>query len=152
MKSDFVLLSLCFFTLAIGGAVEELAPKFIGVGFPVLLSASVFHACRRSLPAMVVFVVAAGAAEDALCSLPPFTSIAFFALAAAAARWLGHAAAVAFLAYPLYQLWLWTWCSGLDGGLFGRLLVSVPVGGIAVVLLWPLLAWLERRGALNGRE
>lgn len=150
MKSDIVLTFLLFFTLALGGAMEELAPKILGVGFPVLLTAAMFHAPRRSLATMAIFVIAAGAMEDALSGLPLFSSIAFFALAASAARWLGHSVVTAMLAYPAYQVWLWTCCSGLDAGLFNRLLVSVPVGLAAIGVLWPVFGWLEERGALNG--
>lgn len=152
MKNDFVLIFLLFFTLAVGGALEELAPKMLGVGFPVLLTAAVFHAPRRPLATMAIFVIAAGAMEDALSGLPPFSSIAFFALAASAARWLGHSVITALLAYPAYQVWLWACCSGLDAGLFNRLLVSIPVGIAAVGVLWPLFGWLEGRGALDGRR
>lgn len=151
MKSDFVLMALGFFTLAIGGAAEEMLPKILGVGFPVLLTAALFHAPRRSVAAMAFFVVAAGAVEDAISGLPLFTSIAFFALAASAVRWLGQAPATAALAFPVYQIWLWMWCSKLEGGLFTRLLVALPVGAFAQFVLWPFFAWLEERGALDGR-
>ena len=40
MKKDIVQLVIAFFTLVFGGATEELAPKTLGVGLPVLLSAA----------------------------------------------------------------------------------------------------------------
>ena len=91
MKTDFIKLVLALIVLVIGGAAEEILPKVAGVGWPVLMASSLFFAMRRGVPEMVMFAIAAGAFEDALCSLPAATSSSFF-LAAAALIKGGHAA------------------------------------------------------------
>ena len=70
MKSDFVQFVIALLVLAFGGAVEELAPKVLGVGVPVLLIASVFFATRRTPFVALLFALAAGAVEDSLSGLP----------------------------------------------------------------------------------
>ena len=82
MKSDFAKIVYCAAILAAGCAAEELLPKFLGAGFPVLLAATVFLSARSGIFAAVAFAIAAGAAEDAVSSLPVATSACFFTLAA----------------------------------------------------------------------
>ena len=137
--------------LVFGGAAEELLPKVLGVGFPVLLSASLLMAARRPVLDAVLFVVAAGALEDALCGLPAATSIGFFVLAAAACRvpWLTLPGLV--LAFPLYQAWLWLWLPVLNGSIFNRLLLAFPFGAVTAVVTGLLLIWLERKAVLHAK-
>ena len=51
--------------------------------------------------------------------------------------------------YPLFQLWLWLWVSGLSGGIFGRVLVSFPVGLMTAFATSVVLVWLDRKGAVG---
>ena len=46
MKSDIVQIVLALLVLVIGGSAEDILPKIAGVGFPVLMSATVFIASR----------------------------------------------------------------------------------------------------------
>ena len=137
--------------LVFGGAAEELLPKVLGVGFPVLLAAALFLSARRSLPSALLFAVAAGALEDALCGLPAVTSIGFFTLAALACRlpwtsWTGAA-----LAFPLYQAWLWLWLPALNGSIFNRLLLAFPFGAVTAVATGFVLVWLERKAVIDAK-
>ena len=149
MKSEIVQLVIALGTLVFGGAMEELMPKFAGVGFPVLLMASVFMASRRGIWQMFMFAAAAGAMEDALSSLPWATSLSFFCIVAAFARtteleWGAYA-----FAYPLYQLWIRMWSANLAGGIFGRFLLAIPVGlATAFCVRW-VLRYFERKGAVD---
>ena len=70
MKSDFAKIVYCAAILAAGCAAEELLPKFLGAGFPVLLAATVFLSARSGIFAAVAFAIAAGAA-------PPNEKVAF---------------------------------------------------------------------------
>ena len=76
MKSDLARLAFATIALFAGAAAEELLPKAVGVGVPVLLSLSLYADCRWPSARAVLFAVAAGAMEDAVCSLPAATSIA----------------------------------------------------------------------------
>ena len=84
MKTEVVQFVFAALVLVFGGAAEELLPKVLGVGFPVLLSATLLVSARASAPAALLFALAAGALEDALCGLPAATGIGFFTLAALA--------------------------------------------------------------------
>ena len=61
MGNDIAQLTLSLLVLIFGAGLEELLPKFFGVGFPVLLCAAMYFACRRSASRMVLFAIAAGA-------------------------------------------------------------------------------------------
>ncbi len=149
VKAEFIQITLALMVLVFGGAAEELLPKVAGVGFPVLMSATVFFAMRRSSLPMVLFAIAAGGMEDALCSLPLMTSVSFFLALAALARWSSFPHGALVMAYPLYQLWLWIWTGGANGGLYGRALVALPFGLATALATWAVLSWAERRAAVD---
>lgn len=151
MRTDAARIAIAFFALVFGGAAECLLPRFFGVGLPFLLAASLAVAERRPLSRMVLFALAAGAAEDSLSGLPFATSAAFFVLAAAAVKRSGAHLAVASLAYPVYQLWLWLWTAPPGGVVFGRFLAAVPAGLVTALAVPPVLVFLERKAALDGR-
>lgn len=150
MKNEAVQFLAALIALVLGGAAEELLPKVAGVGFPVLMAASVFMAMRRRAPDAVMFAVAAGALEDALSGLPPATSSSFFLAVAALARWSDFPHGALVMAYPVYQGWIWIWTMGqLAGGVYGRTLVAVPAGLVTALATWAALAWMERRAAAD---
>ena len=136
-------------TLCLGAGAEELLPKMLGVGFPVLLVLSQIIAVRRQLVAAVLFAVAAGAVEDSLCSLPYMTSISFFLLAALLVRRAEIPLAASVFTYPAYQIWLSAWTVGLGGGVFVRILLALPVGVVTAIAAGWLLQAAERRAALG---
>ena len=68
MISDVVQFVVFLLVLVPGVAAEEMLPKVLGVGFPVLLMSVQFVSLRLPLPPSVLFAVAAGAAEDAVCA------------------------------------------------------------------------------------
>ena len=149
MKSDVVQLVLALLALVTGAALEELLPKALGVGFPLLLAAAVYAGARRRAAFALAFAAAAGAAEDALSALPLATSVSFFPLAAVAAMRLGRAVPVALVAYPCYQLWLWVWLADLNGSVFLRVLASVPVMALTAWAAFAALARAERGAAAD---
>ncbi len=151
MKSDVVQFAFAFLVLVFGGAAEELFPKFLDVGFPFLLMASVFLAPRRTMFTAVLFAVAAGSVEDAISSLPVATSVSFFTLAALVVRTAHLSYAVMGVVHPIYQIWLWMWRLDADGGVFGRVLVSILTGPVAALAAILFLVWLERRAAIGER-
>ncbi len=149
MKKDFVELAIGLMALIVGGAAEELLPKFAGVGLPFLLMATLYLAMRRRPAGFFIFAVASGAMEDSLCSLPFATSIAFFTLAAAFLHWAHLERCTFAFAFPAYQLWLRMWTGSLHGGVFARFLVSIPAGAVAAGIAYLALTWLDRKGALD---
>ena len=147
MKTEIVQIVSAALVLVFGGAAEELLPKVLGVGFPVLLSAALLVSIRRpALPALV-FAVAAGALEDALCGLPAATGVGFFTLAAVACRVPILQLRALGLGYPLFQAWLWL--PALNGSVFTRLLLSLPIGALTAGATGLALAWLERKAVLD---
>lgn len=140
---------LALLALVVGCAAEELLPKFAGVGFPILMCTTVFIATRRRISLSVCFAIAAGAAEDSLCGLPPVTSISFFLAVSALARWgeFPHGALV--MAYPVYQCWLRLWAGPVCDGVFYRMLVAVPMGLVTAFATWAVLTFVERRAAID---
>ena len=149
MKKDLVQLSIAFFALVFGGALEELLPKFAGAGFPVLLMSVVYVASRRSVATVFLFAIAAGAMEDALSALPFATSLAYFVLVAAFVKATGLVESAFAFSFPVYQLWLRMWSANLNGGVFGRFLVSIPLGLATAVAVWAVLRLVERKGAVD---
>ena len=135
-------------TLVLGAGAETLLPKFLGVGFPVLMSAVQFVAARRNAPAATLFAIAAGAMEDALSGLPAATSPSFFLALAAFSRWSGMAGAAAVMSYPVYRLWLMVWTGGRGGG-FMQVLASVPIGVATACAVGLVLGWAEGKAALD---
>ena len=100
MRNSFLALAFSLVVLCLGAGAEELLPKALGVGFPVLLMAAQVVAVRWSLAAAMVFAVAAGGLEDALSSLPPMTSVSFFLLAVALVRRSDLPLAASLRTYP----------------------------------------------------
>lgn len=149
VKSEIVQFVFCLIVIVLGGAAEELSPKFLGVGFPFLLSSAICLAPRCTIPVLVLFSVAAGAAEDALSGLPMVTSASFFLVCAALSRISVVPQETHFFAYPLYQLWLNLWDSGLNGGIFGRLFIAMPVGILTMIFMRLVLTWAERKAAVG---
>ena len=150
MKKDIVQLVIAFFTLVFGGAAEELAPKTLGVGLPVLLSAAVYFARRRTPLVGMLFAVAAGAAEDALSGLPYALSVSYFAAVAGLMRGFKLSVGFAVPAYCLYQVWLWIWLGqSLVGGVFLRMLMALPVGVAVRAATHAALYWIDRKAAVD---
>ena len=149
MANDLSQLALSVLVLIFGAAVEELAPKFFGVGFPALLCSAMYFAPRRSAPRAVLFAIAAGAVEDAVSSLPAMTSVSYFLIVALLSRWSGLPRGMAAFAFCGYQAWLCAWVGGLQGGLFWRMLFSLPAGAVAAVAVAAVLAWAERKAAID---
>ena len=148
MRNDFLSLMFAVVVLCVGAGVEEMLPKFLGVGVPALLAASLVMSVRRPVEA-VLFAIAAGAVEDALSSLPAMTSVSFFLMAAGLVRRAPLQRAAAILAYPAYQVWLAAWTGGMGGSVFGRVLVAMPVGAAAVFAAEWLILLAERRAAIG---
>lgn len=149
MKSEIVQFVMALLTLVVGCAAEELLPKVAGVGFPILMSASVFFATRRRVVPAICFALAAGAAEDALSGLPPATSASFFLAVAALAKWSEFPHGALVLAYPVYQGWLRLWGGAAVDGVYYRVLIAVPFGMVTAFATWLVLAWVERRAAVD---
>lgn len=149
MRSKAVQLVFAVVALFTGAAAEELLPKALGVGFPVLLAFSLFANVRGPSAKAVLFAVAAGAMEDAICSLPWATSIGFFSALALASRWSKAPTAFVPIAFPCFQLWLWLWRPDLNGSVFSRFLVAIPVGLATAAAAFPLLRWAERTVAID---
>lgn len=150
MKRDLVQLVLAFFALSFGGAVEELAPKFGGVGIPLLLSAAAYCAVSRPPLTGMLFAVAAGAAEDALCGLPYALSVSFFVAMAGLLRGFKLPLFCAAPAFGLYQIWLWIWFgNSLNGSVFLRFCTAIPVGVLTLAAVCAILLWLDGKAAVH---
>ena len=147
MRSDLLQLVFLFLALAAGAGCEELLPKVLGIGCPVLLTLTLLQSVRGSRTTAVAFAVAAGALEDALCSLTPMVSVSYFLMAAALVRRTGHPAVFVLLAYPAYQLWLVLWTAHLN--VFSRVLLSVPVGGLTAACVAFLFSSCLRKAGLD---
>lgn len=142
-----ILLFLQVFLL--GGSLEEMLPKYFGIGLP-LLFASLFHFSSRSSSFLLVaFALAAGAMEDALSALPLMTSGSFFVLSALFFHFVRLPWFVAGCSYSCYQLWLGLWLPDLGGEIFLRLFVALPIGMLTFFALTLLLGSLERRFGIN---
>lgn len=131
--------------LLLGGALEEALPRVCCVGFPILLTAALVLGSLRTCAEAVLLAVLAGTLEDALSALPLATSASFLILIALGARLVPAVKTLAFIAYPLYQLWLVVWTTLPAAELWTRLLVSVPVSALTVALVAPLVCACERR-------
>ena len=151
MISDVIQFVVFLLILVPGVAAEEMLPKVLGVGFPILLTSVQFVSLRLPLPPSVLFAVAAGAAEDAVCSLPPMTSGSFFLLAALLARWSRLPWLTAVLVAAGYQAWLAVWMVGLGGGVFVRILVALPIGLVTALSVHAALSWTWRKAAIDER-
>ena len=149
MRNSPLQLVFALLTLVLGAAAEELLPKPLGVGFPVLLAAVQFWAMCGFPLSMTLFALAAGAVEDSLSSLPVMTSASYFLAVAAVVRWSELPRGAIVLTYPLYQLWLWMWIPSLQGNAFHRILVALPIGLAAMFVVWAALAAVKRGGAID---
>lgn len=149
MGNDIAQLTLSILVLVVGAGLEELLPKFFGVGFPVLLCACVYFSSRRSTTRAALFAIAAGAVEDAISSLPAMTSVSYFLVAASLSRWSGFPRCTAAFAFLGYQAWLWAWIGTLHGGIFARMFLSLPVGALTAVVTAAVLAWAGRKAAID---
>lgn len=147
-KSDIHILVFAAMTLVLGGALEELLPRFCGVGFPVLLAVSDTGAARRSFFAAVLFAAVAGAFEDALSGLPALTGVVFFILAVLLVRSARFGRFASALTFPLCQIWTWLWVSDVGGSVFVRLLVAAPLGLVTSYVADIVIRFVERRFAL----
>ncbi len=135
-----------------GACAEEFAPKFLGVGFPVLLVSALYLAPARQLVTSVLLALAAGAIADALSALPLMTSASFFVLAAIAIRsTLGRNILLSALAYPLYEIWLALWSVSAEGSVFMRVFLAVPIGFATAGVVHLALGWLERKAAVDAQ-
>lgn len=150
MKKDIVHLVYALLALVLSCAAEELAPRVLGVGVPVLLSSAVYCALNRKPVEGLLFALAAGAAEDSLSSLPLAASVSFFVVTCALMRGFKLPSAAAVFAFPLYQLWIWAWLgSAMQGGILLRMLAAFPVGAVTMALVWVSLRWLDGKAAVN---
>ena len=150
MRDNLIQLAFWSFVLLFGAALEELMPKFFGVGFPVLLVAVQLVACGRVPIALsVALAVGAGALEDALSGLPPMTTASYFVLVVVLVRGFGFPRAAAALTYPCYQLWLSIWAGGLGGSIYVRLLLSLPIGLLTAAAVGILVTWLNGKAAID---
>lgn len=149
MKNSSIRFVLALLTLVIGAAAEELLPKFLGVGFPVLLSAIPVVALQRPIALPVLYALAAGGMEDAISGLPLLTSASFFLVVTALSRWTHLPYPLALLAYPVYQVWLRLWCSDLQGSVFGRCLLALPVGAVTFAVVVAVLRTVERKAGAD---
>ena len=150
MKDNLLQLAFWSIVLLFGAALEELLPKFFGVGFPVLLVAVQLAAFGRlPISLAVVLAVAAGALEDALSGLPAMTTASYLVLVVALVRNFGFPCAAAALTYPCYQLWLSIWEGGLGGGIYVRLLLSLPVGLLTAAAVGIAVTWLNGKAAID---
>lgn len=149
VKNNVPDLVFAVLVLVLCACAEELLPKFLSVGFPVLFAASHHFAARRPALFTVLFAIAAGAMEDAISSLPAMTSVSSFLLTALFVRWVGFSRVTTALTFACYQVWLSVWQSALGGGVFTRLLVSVPIGLMTALSVEWVLTSLERKAAVN---
>lgn len=151
MIGRFANFVLCVLTLVVGASLEEMLPHIFGVGFPILLAGVIFMSLRLGLMGAIIFAIAAGAFEDALSSLSPFTDVSFFILVMMFARACRIPFLVMVIAYPCYQIWLSIWVSGMGGDIFNRVLLSLPIGLIVVGVVGFILKWAEGKAAIHAR-
>jgi len=139
-----------FVLLVLGAGFEELLPKFLGVGFPFLLTAvQALTVVIGSFPVAFVLAIVAGALEDALSSLPFLASVSYFVLVALSVRVIGLPRFSTLLTYPCYLLWLALWTSGAGAGIFSRLSLSLPIGALTAFVVGTVVAWMGGKGAVN---
>ena len=131
------------------GAAEEMLPKFLGAGFPMLLAATLALSVSPGVALAVVFAVAAGGFEDSLSHLPIFASASFFLVAALVVRRTGHPVVATAIAGPAYQVWLAVWMPNLGGGVFGRILTAVPLSLVAACVVGAAVAIARHKAALD---
>ena len=149
VKNSSLRYVLALLTLVIAASADELLPKVLGVGFPVLLMAVLVFAGRRPRALPIFFALAAGGAEDALSGLPFMTSASFFLVLAALVMWMRLPHVVALFAYPIYQAWLGLWAGGLKEGICFRALLAIPVGILVYFLVLLAVSVVERKAGVD---
>ena len=149
MINDAVRFALAALVLVFGAAAEDLLPKVLGVGFPVLLASVPFLAGRWGRLEGMAFAMAAGAMEEALSSLPPMAGVSFFLALALLVRHVDLVWTPAMLFYPVYQIWLAVWLVGIGGEVFGRILVSIPIGAVTALAVGLAVNGLCRKAAVD---
>ncbi len=148
MKTEFAFLAFAIVLLVLSGAAEEMSPNLLSVGLPFLFCAVIWFAMRTTYLATFVFALAAGTMEDALAGLPFVMSTSYFVLSAAVVRLFRLPVVVAPLLYLGYQFWLWLWVADLNGNLFTRLLVALPLGAGVAFCVSELLDYITHEGGL----
>lgn len=138
--------------LVLCGAAEEMLPSFLGVGFPMLLAATLFLSTVSGAPQAIVFAVAAGGFEDSLSHLPLLASASFFLVAMLLVRRTGHPVVATLVAYPAYQAWLAVWMPILGGSVFWRMLLAVPAGFVAAGAVAAVVLIAIRKAALYEQD
>lgn len=149
MIGELVMLLAGLMTLTVAAAAEELAPRFAAVGLPLLLAAAAVVARRRSVPVAIAFALAAGALEDSLSSLAPGCAAVYFMAAAALTSLEAVPTPVLWLLYPVFQIWLAVWMRVTIAELFVRMLVAVPLGAAAILLMTWFVRYLDRKAAID---
>ena len=149
MGNSWIELVLALAALVFGGAAEELLPKLYGVGFPALLAAVHVVAVRRNAAAAYLFAVAAGAMEDSLSSLPFLTSVSFCVLVVLLVRRLEIPRLAMAFTFPIYHVWIGVWVAEMQGSVFLRMVLALPVGLAAVFVAGALLGIAERKAGLD---
>jgi hypothetical protein len=149
VRNNTVQIVFSLLVLIVCGALEEMLPKFAGIGFPLLLSAVQVFSMRRDWFMTVVFALAAGAVEDSISFLPMMTSSAYFLAVAALAHWSGLPRGTMLLTYPFYQPYLALWTTGMGGSIFIRTLAAIPVGLFTVWAMSAILIRLEGKVAFD---
>lgn len=139
VENSLVRFVFTIVTLVVGLAVEEMLPKVLNVGFPILLACVFFFSSRRALALSVFLAICAGAAEDSISSLPFFTSVSYFLLFLLAVRLTKMPYVLGPFLYPAYQVWLNIWASDLSGNIFTRFFLSIPIGVLTLAAVYFLL-------------
>ena len=89
----------------------------------------------------VMSAVAAGAFEDALSSLPPMSSICFFTIAALVSRKAYFPRPFLLAVFPAYAVWTSMCKAGPIGDALVSLMLSLPLGAVAFVIVLLVLTW-----------
>jgi hypothetical protein len=151
MKSDFAMLVFSILSLVLCAAMEDMLPKIMGLGIPLLLSVALVFSDRAlaSWSQSIFCAIAAGSMEDAISALPVATSASFFAIAVFSRRKFHIPFQFCAAVYPLYFCWLWMW--GLVGGGENllRALVSAPIGILTFFVLRHLVGFFAQRAGLK---
>ena len=147
MKNNLVQFAFIVVAIVLGGALEDMLPPIGLLRLPMLLSLAVFFAVETRTPIWIMAAVAAGAFEEAICSLPPGSAIVFFAAIAVAIRFFREPIVWIAVAYPSYQIWLALVAGGM--GAPGRILLSVPVGAAFLAVALAVLPWLWRKAGAD---
>ena len=147
MKGNLVQFAFIVVAIVLGGALEDMLPSIGSLGVPMLLALAVFFAVETRTPIWIMAAVAAGAFEEAICSLPPGSAIVFFAAIAVAIRFFREPVVWIAIAYPSYQVWLALVADGM--GAPGRILLSVPVGAAFLAVALVVLPWLWRKAGVD---